>query len=496
MKTEAPRLSKSRYMYGLQCPLRLWYHVYEPELATAADEVQQAIFDTGHEVGVLAQQRYPGGVLGEADHAHTELALEQTAKLLDDPTVPAIYEAAFMYGNVLVRADIIERVGKDSWNLIEVKSSTGVKAAFEDDLALQYWVLKGAGLKVELAGVMVLNRGYVFDGKKLDLKKLFRLNDRTDLAKEKQKDVGVRVEELLAMLTKKKAPDIEPGPHCKKPYECPFWGHCTEGMTFPKHPVSELPRLTAPKRKKLTALEISEVHQVPDDFPLNTMQRRVVSVVRSGKPWNSGGLAKLLEALPGPIHYLDFETFMPAIPRFAGTRTYDHIPFQWSLHIEKSPKDTDHRMFLAESADDPREPLALKLIESVEREGVICTYSGYEARVIRQLAADLPQLKKPLEVLLERLWDLLPAIQAHYYHPEFHGSFSIKSVLPALVPEMTYEGMEVGGGMEAGAAFLRMISTEDLTEKKRLEKALRDYCGQDTLAMVKLREKLMVLEGN
>ncbi len=491
MKTQAPRLSKSRYMYGLQCPLRLWYHVFEPELATDIDDVQQAIFDTGHEVGVLAQQRYPGGVLVEADHAHTELALEQTAKLLNDPTVPAIYEAAFMYGNVLVRADIIERIGKDRWNLIEVKSGTGVKAAFEDDLALQYWVLKGAGLKVESAGVMVLNRGYVFDGKKLDLKKLFRLHDRTDLAKEKQKDVGVRVEDLLAMLARKKAPDIQLGPHCEEPYKCPFWAHCTKGMTFPKHPVSELPRLTEPKLEKLTALSVTEVIQVPDDFPLNTMQRRVVTVVRSGKPWNSGGLAKLLEALPGPVHYLDFETIIPAIPRFAGTRTYDHIPFQWSLHIEENGNGHAHRMFLAESADDPREPLALKLIESVEKEGVICTYSGYEARVIRQLAADLPQLKKPLDNLLERLWDLLPAIRTHVYHPDFHGSFSIKKVLPALLPEMTYEGMEVGGGMEAGAAFMRMISTDDPKEKKRLEKALRDYCGQDTLAMVMLRERLM-----
>ncbi len=487
----SPRLSKSRYMYGLQCPLRLWYHVYEPELAEEADEVQQAVFDTGHEVGILAQQRYPGGVLVEADHTQTARALEQTAKLLKDPKVTAIYEAAFMHENVLVRVDILERAGKDSWNLIEVKSSTQVKEQFEEDVALQYWVLKGAGLKVESAGVMVLNRDYVYDGKKLNLKKLFALNDRTDLAKERQKEIATNVAGLHAMLAKKNAPDIEPGNQCDDPYPCPFFAHCTKGMKFPKHPVTDLPRLHPSAKGKLAAAGVAEIHEVPDDFKLNEMQRRVVSVVRSGKAWSSGKLGRLLKDLPGPVHYLDFETFMPAIPRYAGMRPYDQVPFQWSLHVEGNRGKLDHRMFLALDADDPREDLAVQLIESVEKEGAICTYSSFEARVIRQLSDDVPKLRKPLLALLDRLWDLLPAIRDHYYHPEFHGSFSIKSVLPALVPEMTYEGMDVAGGMEAGVAFMTMITTEDPKEKKRLEKALRDYCGQDTLAMVKLRERLM-----
>lgn len=489
MKAQVPRLSKSRYMYGLQCPLRLWYHVYEPDLAEETDEVQQAVFDTGHEVGILAQQRFPGGVLVEADHTQTEQALEQTAKLLKDPKVKVIYEAAFMYENVLVRADIIERVGKDRWNLIEVKSSTQVKAQYEDDLALQYWVLNGAGLKLESADVLVLNRKYVFDGTKLDFDKLFTLNDQTDVAKAKQKEVATHVAGLHAMLAKKQPPEVEVGLQCHDPYDCPFLGHCTRDVNRPEHPVGELPRLHPSAKEKLAALGVGSIHEVPEDFKLNEMQRRVVQVVRSGEPWSSGKLVKFLKELPGPVHYLDFETFMPAIPRYAGTRPYDQIPFQWSLHIEKG--DLAHSMFLATDGDDPREALAVRLLESVDKEGVICTYSSFEARVIGQLARELPSLKKPLLKLVDRLWDMLPVIREHYYHPEFHGSFSIKSVLPALVPEMTYEGMEVADGMAAGAAFTAMISTDDPIEKKRLEKALRDYCGQDTLAMVKLRERLM-----
>ncbi len=491
MSSEQTRLSKSRYMYGLQCPLRLWYHVNEPELAEETSEVQQAIFDTGHEVGIVAQRRYPGGVLVEADHTQADLALEQTAKLLKDPAVPAIYEAAFMYENVLVRADIIERAGKDRWNLIEVKSSTQVKAQYEDDLALQYWVMEGAGLKVESAGVMVLNRDYVHDGKTLNLTKLFTLNDRTEVAKAKQKEVAAHVAELHAMLAKDRPPEIAVGPQCRNPYQCPFLSHCTRNVRLPEHPVSELPRLHPSAKEKLAAMGVAAIHEVPDSFKLNDMQRRVVQVVRSGRPWSSGKLGKLLKELPGPVHYLDFETFMPAIPRFAGTRPYDQIPFQWSMHVESSAKGHSHRMFLATDGGDPREALASQLVESVEPAGVICTYSTFESRVIGNLAKDVPSLRKPLLKLLDRLWDMLPVIREHFYHPEFHGSFSIKSVLPALVPEMTYKGMEVADGMAAGAAFMAMLATSDLDEKKRIEKALRDYCGQDTLAMVKLRERLM-----
>lgn len=490
-KTQTPRLSKSRYMYGLQCPLRLWYHVYEPELAEETGEVQQAVFDTGHEVGVLAQQRYPGGVLVEADHTQTEEALKQTAKLLKDPKVNAIYEAAFMHENVLVRADIIERAVKDRWNLIEVKSSTKVKEQFEEDVALQYWVLKGAGLKVESAGVLLLSRDYVFDGRKLDLRNLFTLHDRTGLAIDRQKEIAAKVAGLHAMLAKKNAPKIGPGDQCTVPYPCPFYAHCTKGMIYPDHPVEHIPSLHAAKKEQLRAMGVAEIHEVPDDFPLSPLQRRAVSVVRSGKTWKSGKLGKVLKDLPGPVHYLDFETFMPAIPRYAGTRPYDSVPFQWSLHVEKGKSRHDHRMFLATDGDDPREQLAVELLEAVEKEGAICTYSGFEARVINQLAKDLPKLEKPLLKLVDRLWDMLPVLREHIYHPEFHGSFSIKSVLPALVPEMTYEGMDVAGGMEAGVAFMTMLSTDDPKEKKRLEKSLRDYCGQDTLAMVKLRERLM-----
>jgi hypothetical protein len=172
-----PRLSKTRYISGCQCHLKLWYDCFERELGADVDAVTQAIFDTGHEVGRLARQRYPGGVLVEADHLHPEDAIAQTRALLADETIPAIFEAAFEHRGVLIRADVLERSTRGGFNLIEVKSGTTVKDVHEHDVAVQMWVLRGAGIDVASVGLLTLGRGYVFDGKSLDVYRLFRFHN-------------------------------------------------------------------------------------------------------------------------------------------------------------------------------------------------------------------------------------------------------------------------------------------------------------------------------
>ena len=178
---KAPRLSKTRFISGSQCHLKLWYDCYERELGTEVDAVTQAIFDTGHEVGRLARLRYPGGVLVEADHRHAQDAIAQTRALLGDETVTAIFEAAFEFRGVLVRVDVLERSSRGGFNLIEVKSGTTVKRVNEHDVAVQMWVLRGAGIDVVSAALLTLSRGYVFDGKSLDVYRLFRLHDLDSL---------------------------------------------------------------------------------------------------------------------------------------------------------------------------------------------------------------------------------------------------------------------------------------------------------------------------
>ena len=194
-----------------------------------------------------------------------------------------------------------------------------------------------------------------------------------------------------------------------------------------------------------------------------------------------------------PVRHLDFETFAPAIPRFAGTRPYDAIPFLFSVHTERDGSPPAHVDYLHEQDDDPRPQLAQCLIEVLGGEGIICTYSGYERQVLRGLAAALPERAKALDAIESRLFDLLPVVRNAYYHPHFRGSFSIKNVLPALVPGMGYDDLAVADGQTAAVRYALALASTNHHERQRTFDDLRAYCARDTLAMVKLREALEAL---
>ena len=279
--TIRPGLSKSRFIAGTQCHLRLWYESYERELASAPDDALQAIFDTGHEVGEVACRRYPGGHRVAHDHHHIPQALSETRQVLRAGIAPALFEAAFEHERVLVRADVLQRLPTGGWRLIEVKSSTRLKDVFILDVAVQLWVLRGAGLDVRDAGVLTLNRDYVYYGVRLDLHSLFELHPVFDEACALLDTVGSQVREMLTMLAESTAPDIAPGDHCFIPYECPFHGHCTRDHVTPQHGIDELPRLSAQRRIQLETAGIEEIRDVSADFPLTLLQRQPDPLSRS-----------------------------------------------------------------------------------------------------------------------------------------------------------------------------------------------------------------------
>jgi hypothetical protein len=463
-------------------------------LASPTDAATQAIFDTGHEVGLLARERYPGGVGIDWDHLHREEAVEATREALSDPAVSAIYEAAFEYRDVLVRVDILQRAD-DGWTLIEVKSSTRVKEVHWPDVAVQLWVLRGAGINVIRAGVLTLNRDYVYDGKHLDLDQLFVFRDLTELADTTQEEIGGQVGGFHAMLAGAR-PEIAPGPHCFTPYDCGYYEYCTRDMRFPEYPLTDLPSFYAKRRAELEAGGISDVREVPEDVPLSALQAVARQCVIRGEDRIHGDLASALANIDYPVYHLDFETVGPAIPRYAGTRPYGTVPFQFSVHTELADGSVGHAEYLHPDATDPREPLALALLDALGEAGSICVYTSYERGVIRDLAQQFPRLAPRLEALLERIWDLHPVIKKNYYHPEFHGSFSIKKVLPAVVPDMRYEDLEISDGGMASISYEQALRTiDDDAERKRIFSALRAYCAQDTLAMVKLRAVLKERAG-
>lgn len=487
---ETFRLSKSKFLSGLQCHKRLYLGIHSPELASEPDEQTQAILDMGTEVGELARKRFPGGVLVEADHRHPTEALRRTAELLQDPTVPAIFEGAFEFERVLVRVDIVVRVGSpqdgaDTWRLIEVKSSTRVKDVHLDDLAIQTHVLTGAGVALAGLCLMHINTQYLYSGGELDLEQLFVLQDLTAGAAGRLSEVPARLAEMKEMLTAPKPPVIEPDGHCHTPYDCPFWDHCTKDK-----PTRWIYHLPGGERtfQQLVKKGIETIDEIPAGFRLSVFQRRMKDNVE----WVGPGLKAALQTVHYPVHHVDFETFMLAIPEFPMTRPYQVIPTQWSNHIETEDGQVVHHEYLCMDHKDPREELVVKFLESVGAEGTICVYSGYERSILERLAEALPTLKRDLERVMARLWDLFIIIRDHYYHPAFEGSFSIKSVLPAVVPALGYGDLEIQEGRLAAFQYYRMVFEEtDWVEKTRIRDALLRYCARDTLGMLELRKALL-----
>ncbi len=485
-----PRLSKSKYISGLQCHKRLYLEIRQPYLATPPDAGTQAILDMGTEVGELARRRFPGGRLVTAGYRQTEAALAQTAALMADEAVPSIYEAAILAGGILVRADILERVPAADgipagWRLIEVKSSTKVKDVHLDDLGLQRYVLMSAGLNILSCHLMRINTAYTYAGGEVDLNELFAIEDLSSIVQERQAIVPEQIAAMKGMLLLPAAPVIDPDRHCFTPYECPFWAHCTSQK--PERWIFYLPGAKQ-LAGQLAEQGVVTIDEIPEGTKLSAVQRKVKDNVE----WVSGKLEAALKTVRLPVHHLDFETVMLAVPRFAGTRPYQALPVQWSNHIEQDSGELAHQEFLHTDVTDPRKSLAESLLDSLGSKGSICVYSPYEKSVIEQLAEFLPEYRMALKALVKRIWDLHPVVKEHYYHPEFGGSYSLKEVLPALVPSLRYDDLAIREGGQAASEYYKMVFVEtDWIERARIQAELLAYCQRDTLAMVELRRALL-----
>ena len=463
-----PHLSKSRFQYGLQCLKRLYLECYRQELADPIDAGLQARFDTGAVVGEVARRRFPNGRLIEETHLEHEQAVGTTQALLAEAAIPALYEAAFTFQGIRTRVDILKRNGRRGFDLVEVKSTTRVKPQHVTDVAIQVYAAEGSGVPIERAYLMHLDNAYVYQGGDHDLERLFALEDISDRARSfAAKHVPDDLARMWAALQPDDAPDIETGRHCEKPYRCSFFGYCHRNE--PEHPIRELPRLREREWEQSKASRIRDIGSIPSDFPgLIWPQRRVRDSVIGGCPFISPELGPRLREAAFPVSFMDFETVSPAIPIYAGTRPYQAVPFQWSLHIRDSSRQLRHDSFLNGGSDDPSERFVISLLEAVPPEGAIITYSNYEKTMMRGLAKSLPQYENRLLALCDRVVDLHKLIKANYYHPEFHGSYSLKSVLPALVPTLGYADLGIPDGLAAAASYTRMIAG-DTPESERAD---------------------------
>jgi len=482
-------ITKTKFLAGIQCLKRLYFTVHEPELAVQPDESDQAIIEQGREVGLLAQQMFPGGVV--VDARNREETIQATRELIANPEVPAIFEGAFEHRGVFVRVDILQRRRDQRWRLIEVKSTTNVKDHHLNDVAIQHRVLTRSGVDVAASCLAHVSRDYVYEGGPIDASRFFRIQNLTRQVERLQPELTAQLRSEFRVLAMPEAPNIPAGRQCSNPFTCEFLDHCNPPI--PGDHILRLPTIHASTVAKLVALGVQSIHEIPEHYPLTGRLRRACAAVQMGAPWYSPEIKEELSKLKYPLYFADFETVNPALPRFAGMRPYDQIPFQWSVHVQRQPGAApEHFKFLATDERDPRPAFISALCDALGDRGSIVVYSQqFESQRLADLASWLPGFSWRITKIQRRLWDLLPLIRDHVYHPEFAGSYSLKFVLPALVPEMTYEGMEVADGQAAGLAWESLVHGGlGEFERQRIRKVLIDYCGQDTLAMVRLLERL------
>lgn len=442
-------LSKSTFMYGCQCPLRLWMHKYQPSFKDPVDKQQQQLFQSGTDLGQLARQLFPGGVdATPPDYFQYALSVKKTAEwIAAGKTI--IYEAAFQHEGLLCAVDILVKKS-DGWYAYEVKGSTRVKDVFVMDAAFQYHVITNAGLPLQQISLIYINNQYVRKGA-LALNELFTSTAITEQVKEYRTFLQAKSAELLQVVANKSQPPIVvAGDQCSQPYRCDFYSHCNS-------------------KAELAVEEMGEP---------------VVDFVQ---------LQSFISTLQYPIYYMDFETWSQAVPQFDGHWPFRQVCFQYSVKVQHKPSAIlEEYGYLANDISTPSTDFINSLLSVLGEEGTIVVYNAtFERSRLLDFVRDNPLWEPAISELINRMVDLMDVFRKkQYYLPEMGNSYSIKSVLPALFPEEGYEGLAISDGMEAANAFYQLNQVNNPEKIRATRAALEAYCSMDTLAMFKIIEHI------
>lgn len=476
-------------MQGYQCLKNIYLAVHNKEIKIEISADQQALFDQGSYVGEYARQRFPGGVLVDNKPWDFFGSLKKTRELLRDET-ETIFEAAFEYQGCYARADVI-RYSKETkrWTVYEVKSSTKLKDEYIDDVGLQTWIMKNSGLEIEKVYVLHINSDCNYP----NLAQLFKEVDVTEILNEKYDVISDQLKIVFDSLRQDHVPAIDLGAHCFAPYQCAYKDYCFGEKNIPEVSIFNLPKIGEAK----WALYHQNIIDVTDPKleNLSEIQLRMVEVHKSNQRFvDVNKIKNELSSWTYPLVYLDFETIAPVIPRFVGTRPYQQVPFQFSVHTQNSEGGpTKHFEYLHVDSSDPRPALIENLLDACGKEGtIVAYYSQFEMARIKELADFSKSNSEALLALLNRFKDPLPLIRDAIYDIGFKGSFSLKAVAPSLLGQnYSYDGMLIDNGLAAQRGFEELISDiTPLNRKHVLIQAMLDYCRQDTFVMVQLVEYL------
>jgi hypothetical protein len=474
-------LSKSKIIAHRQCPKRLWLQTYRPELATESATSRLAM-QSGNRIGEAARTLFPGGIL--IDATDLRAALEQTRTALAAHPEKPLFEATFEHNSVLVRADVLVP-GRNGAELIEVKGSASVKDYHVEDAAIQAWVIRAAGIPLKSIQVAHADKRFRYPGGG-DYTGLIKPQEVTQAVDAFAPQIADWVAAARATLAGPE-PGINCGSHCKVPYECPFMNHCTAAEADPaEYPIDELYRAHPKQKATLRAAGYTDIRQIPSHLLKSEQQFRIREAAITGRPYLDDVAGAQLRAAPYPRHYFDFETISVGCPVWPGTGPHLVIPFQWSCHTESAPGVLEHREFLATGTEDPRRECAESLIAALADDGPIYAYHAqFEKLRLRELADHFPDLALTLKGIANRLTCLEKMTLASYYHPDMHGTWSLKYVLPTVAPHLDYANLAVRDGVLAQEAFLEMMEPQTSAERRsELRRHLLDYCGRDTEALV------------
>ncbi len=473
----------------------------EPQHSTAA----QSRIDTGHQVGDIARQLADPehkGVLLDAQRDGFENVFKRTAELLQTPQ--PIFEAGFKTDNALAFADIMlpdAQSGANEWHMVEVKSSGSVKAYHLDDIAIQSHIARQAGVPLKTVALAHIDTSFVYPGNGKYFG-LLKASDLTEATFARSEEIATLITEAQHVAELPEAPDIAIGPQCHKPFECGFLFYCAEGLAIGETEGAadagfDINVIPGPYTKDFRLFKEAHPDAALADIPealLNDMQKRVRDCSLTGEIYFDADAAKKsTHPNKRPAYFVDFETINLAVPIWAGTKPYQQIPFQYSLHVLDENNQLQHCEFLDLSGEDPSRQFAETLIQHMGEHGPVYVYNAaFEGGKLAELANRYADLSPALLAIRKRLVDLQPITKHNYYHPDQYGSWSIKNVLPTVAPELSYQQLNgVQDGQMAIDAYYEAIQPETTPARKaEIHNQLLAYCKLDTLAMVKLWEYL------
>ncbi len=477
-------------MMFLKHPAWLWLKKHDKSKLPEPDANLQAIFDAGKEFEQYAERRFSDGARLGFNNYEEYLSMPERTKQVIDDGAKIIFQGRFEANNITCICDVLERTKEDVFDLYEIKSSTKVKPEHYLDLAFQTVVLESAGLKVRNIAVIHVNGEYVRNGE-VDPIKLSAVTDITDEVRDKIEETKENIRLALNVV---KLPDLpDPSPRYASLGSLNEWMEIYEGLGNRVDKYS-IYNLIAPGVRRIGALEdlgVEFIKDIPDDFKLTTKQQaQVMATKNNERAIDRGEIKDFLGTLTYPIYFLDYETAMGTVPIYDGSKPYQHIPFQYSLHvIEKKGEEPKHFEYLHRDGDHPVPELLSRLKEDIGSVGsVVVWYKSFEMKRNEEMAQMFPEFTKFLEGINNRVVDLIePFTNGWFVDKDFFGSASIKNVLPVLVPELSYKELGVQEGLSAQRLWMdAVLRGKSSINKEKLFSDLVEYCKMDTLAMVKI----------